>query len=191
MDNHKSYGFILKFRTLHEMTEALTNCVSSVEKSGMMKEGYFRKGLLEIMDWLGIGITVIGAALLVLVILLIKPLRNLTGTLDNLKKTTAALPQQVEGMTAQVIDTIQQGNETVHDVNRQMKELNPLFEIIGNIGRTLNTLSSYILDVVSKVNTSTTPLMDKLLKREHMEALLSFVTLGFFLFQKKNSGSQR
>lgn len=173
------------------MTEALTNCVSSVEKSGMMKEGYFRKGLLEIMDWLGIGITVIGAALLVLVILLIKPLRNLTGTLDNLKKTTAALPQQVEGMTAQVIDTIQQGNETVHDVNRQMKELNPLFEIIGNIGRTLNTLSSYILDVVSKVNTSTTPLMDKLLKREHMEALLSFVTLGFFLFQKKNSGSQR
>ncbi|GAB3795607.1 hypothetical protein GCM10028868_14530 [Virgibacillus kimchii] len=138
------------------------------------------------MDWVGIGITLLGAAFFVLVILLIKPLRNLSGTLDNLKETTASLPNQVEGLTGQATEAIQQGNKTLNDVNRQVKELNPLFEIIGNIGRTLKTISSYILDVVSKVNTSTTPLMSKLLKREHMEALLSFATLGYMLFQKKD-----
>lgn len=137
------------------------------------------------MDWLGIGITLLGTAFLVLVILLIKPLRSLTGTLDNLKKTTASLPEQVEGATSQATEVIQQGNETLNDVNRKMNELNPLFAIIGNIGRTLNTLSSYIVDVVSKVNTSTAPLLDKLMKREHMEAILSVATLGYVLLQKK------
>jgi uncharacterized protein YoxC len=138
------------------------------------------------MDWVGIGITVFGLAFLVLVILLIKPLRNLTGTLDNLKKTTASLPNQVEGVTTQATEAVQQGNEAINNVNQQMRELNPLFVIIGNMGRTLNALSSYILDVVSKVNTSTTPLTDRLLKREHMEALLSFATLGYVVFQKKD-----
>jgi|SRR5690625_1121834 len=137
------------------------------------------------MDWVGIGVTVIGAAFLVLVILLIKPLRNLAGVFDNLKNTTAALPNQVEGVTAKATEAIQQGNEILHDVNEKVKELNPLFAIIGNIGRTLNALSSYILDVVSKVNTSTTPLLDRMLKREHMEALMSFATLGYLVFQKK------
>jgi uncharacterized protein YoxC len=145
----------------------------------------FQKGVSAFMDWLGIGITLLGAAFLVLVILLIKPLRSLTGTLDNLKKTTASLPEQVEGATSQATEVIQQGNETLNDVNRKMNELNPLFAIIGNIGRTLNTLSSYIVDVVSKVNMSTTPLLDKLMKREHMEAILSVATLGYVLFQKK------
>jgi uncharacterized protein YoxC len=137
------------------------------------------------MDWVGIGVTVIGVAFLALVVLLIKPLRNLTGVLDNLKKTTAALPNQVEGVTTKATEAIQQGNEMLNDVNGKMNELNPLFAIIGNIGRTLNALSSYILDVVSKVNTSTTPLLDRILRREHMEALMSFATLGYLAFQKK------
>ncbi|MFA1822942.1 DUF948 domain-containing protein [Virgibacillus oceani] len=137
------------------------------------------------MDWVGIGVTVIGVAFLALVILLIKPLRNLTGVLANLKKTTATLPNQVGAVMTKAAEAIQQGKEMASEVNGKMKELNPLFAIIGNIGRTLNALSSYILNVVSKVNTSTTPLMDRMLKREHMEALLSFATLGYLVFQKK------
>jgi uncharacterized protein YoxC len=138
------------------------------------------------MDWVGIGVTLLGVAFFVLVVLLIKPLRTLSGTLDNLKETTSTLPEQVNSVTEKATETIQQGNETLHEVNRQMNEINPFFAIIGNIGRTLHAFSSYILDVVSKVNTSTTPLINRLLKREHMEALLSFITVGYVLSQRQN-----
>lgn len=107
------------------------------------------------MDWLGIGVTVIGVAFLVLVIVLIKPLNKLAGVLGGLQTTTDNLPTQVDEMMSQAKDALQTGNDTLSQINTQIKELSPIFHTIGDAGRATNHLSTSIADKVMNVKTDT------------------------------------
>ncbi|PAV27856.1 hypothetical protein CIL05_19435 [Virgibacillus profundi] len=135
------------------------------------------------MDWLGIGVLVIGVALLVLVILLIKPLNKLAGVFANLQKTTDELPQTVVDVTSQAKEAIGAGTDTLKQINTQLKELSPLFYIVGDVGRATNQMSSSMVDAVTKMESKTTAAND-LTHRKNLEGLYGALTLGFFIFQK-------
>ena len=135
------------------------------------------------MDWLGIGVLVIGVAFLVLVILLIKPLMKLAGVFDNLQKTTNGLPETVDGVTSEAKKAISAGTETLQQINTQIKELSPLFYIVGDAGRAANNLSSSMVEAVTKMEAKTEAAND-FTHRKNLEGLYGALTLGYFIFQK-------
>jgi uncharacterized protein YoxC len=138
------------------------------------------------MDWLGIGVTVIGVAFLVLVIVLIKPLNKLAGVLGGLQKTTDNLPTQVEDMMSQAKDAMQSGNDTLSQINTQIKELSPIFHTIGDAGRATNHLSASIADKVMNVKTDTAEGRSFITKHD-LEGLYGLGTLIYYIVQKRKS----
>ncbi|MFU0790819.1 MAG: DUF948 domain-containing protein [Virgibacillus proomii] len=134
------------------------------------------------MDWLGIGVTIIGIALFVLVILLIKPLLKLAGVLRNLQNTTSKLPEQVEELTDQAKDTLHMGNKTLHEVNKQVKELTPIFHMVGDATRAANSISASMTNAIMQVRNSKSE-GNAFTSKNHLEGIYGLVTLAYFIMQ--------
>lgn len=141
------------------------------------------------MVWIGIGVLVIGIAFFAFVILLIKPINKLTGVLSSLQKTTDALPEQMMEVTTQAKEAINAGKDTLQQVNDQVKELSPLFYIVGDAGRATNHLSTSMVDAVMKLKTSTTE-ASEFTERYKLEGFYGALTLGYFIFQKSRALSK-
>ncbi|MFD2627658.1 DUF948 domain-containing protein [Oceanobacillus kapialis] len=139
------------------------------------------------MDWLGIGVTVIGVAFLILVIVLIKPLNKLANVLGGLQKTTDNLPAQVDDMMSQTKNALQSGNDTLAQINSQIKELSPIFHTIGDAGRATNHLSTSIADKVMKVKTETAEGSSFITKHD-LEGLYGLGTLIYYVVQQQKNG---
>lgn len=137
------------------------------------------------MDWLGIGVLLIGIALLVLVIILLKPLNKLSDVLESVQQTTDKLPETVTDVTEQATQLLQTGNETLSNVNNQVTEISPVFQIVGDVGSTARAFTSAAVDktVALKQQTSAATEASKRKKYEGLYGLLSFIL--FFTERKK------
>lgn len=135
------------------------------------------------MDWLGLGILIIGLAFLALVVLLIKPLKNLSELFSSLQKTTDELPAQVADVTSEATTAISAGKKAVDQLHEQMKELSPIFDIIGNIGDSTSKLSSSLLTITAKMKENTPK--GTVMERYHLEGLYGAAALGYCLFQRQ------
>lgn len=139
------------------------------------------------MDWLGIGILVIGIAFAALVLLLIKPLNNLGNVLFSVQRTTDKLPHNIDLIIDRTKDTIQTSTETLSTVNNQIKELSPLFYIIGDVGRSTQKLSASLVDTTATMKTTTRD--GKNFNNSHnLEGLYGVLTLGYYLAQRRKTG---
>ncbi|WP_156291800.1 DUF948 domain-containing protein [Oceanobacillus salinisoli] len=136
------------------------------------------------MLWLGIGILVIGVALLILSILLIKPLFRLAGVLGSLQKTTDTLPKTVEDLTNQTSNAIGTGVDTLNQINIQVKELSPLFHILGDVGRATNRLSSSITGKVDHIREKTET-SKNVSSTKNLDGFYGFIALAYLLFRRK------
>src|SRR5699024_7195974 len=139
------------------------------------------------MIWIGIGLIIIGLVLLALVVMLIKPLTKLSSALDDVKKTTKDLPETVNSITVQVNDGLSTGLDTLQQINIQLKELTPIFYLVGDVGRTTQQLSSKMVTVVEDFegNESTS-----FASRKNLEGLYGAATLGAMIFQKAKTFSK-
>ncbi|ASK61583.1 general stress protein [Virgibacillus phasianinus] len=136
------------------------------------------------MDWLGIGVLIIGIAFAVLVLILIKPLNNLGNMLFSITKTTDELPQNINVIIDQTKGTLATSRETLASVNDQVKELSPLFYIVGDVGRSTQKLSSKLVDVSESMK-SNTESGKNFIDRHDLEGLYGVLTLGYYLAQKR------
>lgn len=133
------------------------------------------------MTWVGIGLIIIGIALLGLVGVLIKPLTKATAVLSDIKKTTKDLPETVNGITTQVNEALDTGVDTIQQINLQLKELTPIFYLVGDVGRTTQQLSSKMVHTVEDFE-QTEP--ESFVSRKNLESLYGAFTLGAMIFQK-------
>ena len=136
------------------------------------------------MDWLGIGVLIIGIALLILTIILIKPLTKLSAVLESLRITTNRLPTMLDEVTGQATEVFEKGNETFRNVNDQVKEFNPLLNILQEAGEASQQLSSLALDktMTFKKNTSEAK---EFSPRPQLQGFYRFLALVFYLSQKR------
>ncbi|REB07408.1 DUF948 domain-containing protein [Sporosarcina sp. BI001-red] len=136
------------------------------------------------MDWMGIGVLVIGIAFAVLVVILIKPLKNLGDVMENLKQTTEKLPNVMDDVTGQAQLILNTSNETIGNVNQQVNEITPLFKIVGDTGEAARSLTQSAL---SKTNTlkNNTGNAANLTRREKYQGLYGFLSFLFYLQQNK------
>ncbi|HLR63217.1 MAG TPA: DUF948 domain-containing protein [Lentibacillus sp.] len=136
------------------------------------------------MDWVGIGVIIIGLAMLGLVFLLIKPLKNLTEVLAGVQKTTNNLPNQVADIMTNLKTALSSANDTIKQLNEQLGKLVPIFQIIGNIGKSLQHLFS----IMTKINDDMQCKTDNsLMERYHLEGIYGVMALGYGLYQRKNA----
>ncbi|MBY7141819.1 DUF948 domain-containing protein [Virgibacillus sp. NKC19-3] len=138
------------------------------------------------MDWLGIGVLVLGVAFLALVIVLIKPLMKLSGLLGSLQKTTDKLPQSVDDISSQATEVLTTGNDTLNQLNTQIRELNPILHIVGDAGKATRKLSSSMVDATEDMKTSTAE-GSELVQDRNLEGLYGALTLGYYIFQKQRN----
>jgi len=137
------------------------------------------------LDWLGIGVLIIGIAFSVLTFFLIKPLRKLTGALDGVKQTTDRLPQVVDDLSKQTTEMMQLSNTTISNVNEQVKEVSPFFHIIGDTGEATRKLTHAALEKANALKTQTDR-ASNFTKREKYEGIYGILSFIFFLYERKN-----
>ncbi|MGG0643020.1 DUF948 domain-containing protein [Sporosarcina gallistercoris] len=136
------------------------------------------------MDWMGIGVLVIGIAFAILVVILIKPLKKLGDVMENLKQTTEKLPNVMDDVTGQAQLVLNTSNETIGNVNQQVNEITPLFKIVGDTGEAARSLTQSAL---SKSNTlkENTANAANLTRRERYQGVYGFLSFLFYLQQNK------
>ncbi|WJY28352.1 DUF948 domain-containing protein [Sporosarcina trichiuri] len=136
------------------------------------------------MDWLGIGVLIIGIAFAVLVVILIKPLKNLGDVTENLKETTAKLPGTMETVTGQAQIVLNTSNETIGNVNQQVNEITPLFQIVGDTGEAARSLTNSALEKTTKLKSRTTDAAN-LSRRERYQGLYGLLSFLYYLKENK------
>ncbi|WP_077324005.1 DUF948 domain-containing protein [Virgibacillus siamensis] len=137
------------------------------------------------MDWIGIGVIIIGLALLALVAFLIKPLKNLTEVFANLQKTTDELPDQIADITTETANAISEGRNAIKQVNSQMEVLKPLFRLIGNIVYAVNGLTSSIVQVNATMKEKAEK--GSAIERYNLEWIYGIMTIGYCFVQRKKA----
>lgn len=136
------------------------------------------------MDWLGIGVLVIGVALLILVIILIKPLSKLAGVFESLQKTTDALPKTLTDITGQTTEIMHTTNKTISNVNKQVNEFQPLFEIVGDVGQASRHLTSVAVAKTMTLKEDTTA-ASNFTQQKQYQGLYGLASMLFFFSQKR------
>lgn len=141
------------------------------------------------MDWLGIGVLLIGSAFLILVIVLIKPLNKLSDVLTSVQQTTDTLPEKLSNITEQTTLILKTSNETIANVNKQVSEVSPVFHIIGDVGQASRELTTTALHktLAFKQKTEGNKQFTQSKKYEGLYGLLSLV---FILFKNKDRVSE-
>ncbi|MCG3088877.1 DUF948 domain-containing protein [Sporosarcina cyprini] len=134
------------------------------------------------MDWLGIGVLIIGVAFAVLVILLIKPINKLSATLNNVEKTTDQLPSLMKDVSQKTAELLDNGNSTLKQVNKSAKEIDPYFTIIGDVGEASHELTTTALHKANEWKTKTS-VAKQFVQKEKYAGLLG--VLSFFQFLKE------
>lgn len=136
------------------------------------------------MGLLELGVLIIGLAFAVLVLFLIKPIKKLTDVLENLNKTTEKLPESFVKITEQTTAVLQEGNKTIEQVNDQVKELRPIFEIVGNVGEASQELTSSTLKktIAFKQRTSDGA---EFSHRKQYEGLFGLLSMIYYLSENK------
>ncbi|MFD1363568.1 DUF948 domain-containing protein [Lentibacillus salinarum] len=134
------------------------------------------------MDWAGLGVIIIGLALLGLVFLLIKPLKSLTDILANLQQTTKALPVQVANVFEDTQSTLSSANGAIRQLNEQLSKLVPVFQIISHIGLALQNLFNAMTTINDEMKAKTD---NPMMRRYRLEGLYGAMALGYTILQRR------
>ncbi|SFB37533.1 Uncharacterized protein YoxC, contains an MCP-like domain [Lentibacillus halodurans] len=136
------------------------------------------------MDWIGIGMIIIGLALLGLVFLLIKPLQKLTAVLSGLQNTTNELPVQVADIMAGTKNTLNSANNVIRQLNEQLGKLGTAFQIIGHVGQSMQNLFAVMTSINKEMERKTDNAM---MSRYHLEGIYGVMALGYAIFQRQKT----
>lgn len=107
------------------------------------------------MDYLGIGVLIIGIAFAIVSIFLIKALNNLAGVLNGVRKTVDQLPDQLDSVMKETTGVLHHSNDTLAEVNEKIRALSPLFYIVGDIGESSRKLTSSLVDMTHSLKQTT------------------------------------
>lgn len=138
------------------------------------------------MDWLGIGVLIIGVALFILVLVLISPLAKLATVLDSVKKSTDRLPKILEDNATEANNALKNVNTTLENVNEQINAVHPLFHIVEDAGLASRQVSAKWLDQATALKEQSSE-ASAFAERQKYEGLYGVLSFGFYLFQNKEA----
>ncbi|MGR9048170.1 DUF948 domain-containing protein [Halobacillus faecis] len=138
------------------------------------------------MDFLGIGVLIIGIAFAIVSIFLIKALNNLAGVLGGVKKTVDQLPEQLDSVMKETTGVLHHSNDTLADVNEKIRALSPLFYIVGDIGESSRKLTSSLVDMTYSLK-QTTHEGEQKINEEGWRGVYGALALTYYFSQKRKA----
>ncbi|MBH0230315.1 DUF948 domain-containing protein [Halobacillus yeomjeoni] len=138
------------------------------------------------MDFLGIGVLIIGIAFAVVSIFIIKALNNLAKVLGGVNKTVEQLPEQLDSVMKETSNVIHNSNDTLADVNEKIRALSPLFYIVGDIGESSRKLTSSLVDMTYSMKNSTHEGEQKV-NEEGWRGIYGALALSYYLIQRRKA----
>ncbi|WP_079477655.1 DUF948 domain-containing protein [Halobacillus salinus] len=138
------------------------------------------------MDWLGIGVFIIGIAFAIVSIFLIKALNNLANVLKGVTKTVDQLPGQLDSVMSETSNVLHNSNDTLADVNEKIRALSPLFYIVGDIGESSRKLTSSLVDMTYSMK-STTREGEQRVSEEGWRGIYGALALTYYFVQKRSA----
>jgi len=141
------------------------------------------------MTLVGVGVLIIGIAFLILAVFLGHTLNNLAGVLGSVNKTVEKLPDQMDGILKETGNMIEETNHTLADVNDKMRQLTPLFNVIGDVGNITRKFSSSVKDATGSIKTKTEKGKDVAAKNK-LGGLYGTFALGYYLMKKRKESEK-
>lgn len=138
------------------------------------------------MDWLGIGVLLIGIALLIISFVLIKPLSKLSDLLGSVQKTTDRLPTTVTTITEQTKSILTTTNDTLSNVNQQVVKVNPFMDIVEEVGEASHHIAAKTLDRSQSLKEKAA-FNREVAQKQKYEGLYSLVSFIFVLLENKSN----
>ncbi|SFK08188.1 Uncharacterized protein YoxC, contains an MCP-like domain [Halobacillus dabanensis] len=138
------------------------------------------------MDYLGIGVLIIGIAFAIVSIFLIKALNNLAGVLTGVRKTVDQLPDQLDSVMKETTGVLHHSNDTLADVNEKIRALSPLFYIVGDIGESSRKLTSSLVDMTYSLK-QTTHEGEQKINEEGWRGIYGALALTYYFSQKRKA----
>lgn len=137
----------------------------------------------------GIGVIIIGVALLVIAVFVAHALNNLAGVLKGVEKTVESLPDQLDNIFKETGNLIGESNQTLADVNDKLEQLSPLFYIVGDVGQATRRFSSSLVDVTNTLKTKTESGKETAEKNQ-LGGLYGGFALGYYWLKKRRQMKQ-
>lgn len=140
------------------------------------------------MDLVGIGVILIGIAFIILAIYFSKVLQQIGNILKDVDETVGQLPKQLNGILDETGTLIQNSNNALADMNTKLENLTPVFQVVGDLGESTQTLTSSLVEVTSSVQQ----------KGEHanpseqnkrLGSIYGSAMLGYYFFKKRKESS--
>ncbi|MBU5468063.1 DUF948 domain-containing protein [Virgibacillus sp. MSJ-26] len=136
------------------------------------------------MTLTGVGVIIIGLALLVIAIFVAHALNNLAGVLKGVEKTVDRLPDQLDDIFKETGQLIGESHETLADVNTKLEQLSPLFYIVGDVGNVTRRFSSSLVDVTDTLKSRTEAGKD-MADKNQLGGLYGGFALGYYWLKKR------
>lgn len=136
------------------------------------------------MTLTGVGVIIIGLALLVIAIFVAHALNNLAGVLKGVEKTVDRLPNQLDDIFKETGQLIGESHETLADVNTKLEQLSPLFYIVGDVGNVTRRFSSSLVDVTDTLKSRTEAGKD-MADKNQLGGLYGGFALGYYWLKKR------
>ncbi|MYL34566.1 DUF948 domain-containing protein [Pontibacillus yanchengensis] len=138
------------------------------------------------MDFVGIGVLLIGIAFVILAIFLSRTLNRLSSVLKGVDQTVEKLPNQLDEVMKETGQLIHNSNDTLADVNKKIAALSPLFYIVGDIGESSRKLSSSLADATNSMKKDTKEGRETA-DRSDLNGLYGALALGYYFTQKRKT----
>jgi len=136
------------------------------------------------MTLVGVGVLIIGIAFLILAIFLSHTLNNLASVLGSVNKTVEQLPEQLDDIFKETGNMLDESNHTLADVNDKLKQLSPLFYVLGDVGNVTRKFSSSMADATQSIKTKTEEGKETTEKNK-LGGLYGTFALGYYWLKKR------
>ncbi|HLO12029.1 MAG TPA: DUF948 domain-containing protein [Pseudoneobacillus sp.] len=98
---------------------------------------------------ISISVAIIAAAFFVLVFYLVKTLKAVEGTLENVSKTLSGIENQLDGVTKETTLLLQKTNHLADDIQSKSDSLNTVVDAVTDVSITIHKFNDTLKNVTS------------------------------------------
>jgi uncharacterized protein YoxC len=141
------------------------------------------------MTLTGVGVLLIGIAFLIIAIFIAHALQNLAGVLKGVEKTVDRLPDQMDTIVKETGELMNESNKTLADVNDKLKQLSPLFYVVGDAGKISHKFSASLVDMTDSLKQETGEAKD-VTDKNKLGGLYGTFALGYYWLQRRREAKK-
>nr|WP_164218860.1 DUF948 domain-containing protein [Virgibacillus sp. YIM 98842] len=141
------------------------------------------------MTLTGVGVLLIGIGFLVIAIFIAHALQNLAGVLKGVEKTMDRLPDQMDTIVKETGELMSESNKTLADVNDKLKQLSPLFYVVGDAGNISRKFSSSLVNITESLKEETGEAKE-VTDKNKLGGLYGSFALGYYWLQRRREAKR-